>query len=129
MIRKVLVLFATIAVLYSHLNPALAQVYSNGVYTLTCNSSGLALDNEGATGGNYPVWQWSPMAGNVNQKWMISSLGNGYYTLICMRSGMALDTNGKTSNGSVLVQNPVQQNNLDQQWSITSGGRFTLFRT
>src|SRR5882762_8450542 len=76
--------------------PAAAQVNSGGVYTLTCKTGGLALDNEGSTSVGNPVWQWSPQNGNTNQEWEITSLGNGYYNLVCVKSGMALDNDNGT---------------------------------
>ena len=122
-------LFATIA-LYCVLitascllvNPAHAQEYTSGVYTLICKTSGLALDNEGSTSAGNPVWQWSPQAGNKNQEWEITSLGNGYYNLVCVASGMALDNDNGTSNGASVIQWTPEQGNTNQEWSITSTG-------
>ena len=122
-------LFATIAVYCALVaagcllvNPVHAQVYTSGVYTLICKTSGLALDNQGSTSAGNAVWQWSPQNGNTNQEWEISSLGNGYYNLICVKSGMALDNGGSSSNGADVTQYTTQQGNANQEWSITSVG-------
>ena len=123
----ILVLLVFIAVQSVLSTAARAQFYSGGVFTLTCKTSGLNLDNEGSTGTGNAVWQWSGSSTNVNQQWRINSVGSGYYTLVCVKSGLALDNGGSSSDGADATQN-TPEGNTNQEWSITSvgGGYYQL---
>jgi len=108
--------------------PAKAQIVSGGVYTLTCKTGGLTLDNGGSASAGNAVKQWSLGGGNTNQQWQINSVGTGKYDLVCLTSGMALDNGGTSTNGALTTQNYVSTSSTRQQWTITSvgGGYYQL---
>jgi hypothetical protein len=96
----------------------------NGVYTLTCKTGGMTLDNTGSVSVGHAVSQSSLGLGNTNQQWRISSLGNGQYALVSLTSGMALDNGGSTTNGAAVTQNLASTSsaNANQEWTITAAG-------
>ena len=101
---------------------------ANGVYTLTCKTGGMNLDNGGSVSAGNAVYQWSASLGNTNQQWRISSLGDGKYTLVSLTSGMALDNGGSTTNGAGVTQNLASTSSPNQEWTVTGagGGYYTL---
>ncbi len=94
---------------------------ANGTYKLICESSGKALDNGGSLGDGAKVTQWTSIAGNPNQQWVVTNLGTGWYKLVCVKSGKALDNGGSLTTGAQMTQWADIGNN-NQQWSITSVG-------
>jgi len=104
-------------------------IASGGIYTLSCKTGGLNLDNEGASTTGNNVWQWSAGLASTNQEWQINVLPSGRYSLTCLTSGMDLDNGGATGTGvSVKQSYPAAGSNTNQQWTITSagGGYYTL---
>lgn len=96
---------------------------AEGVYSLVCKKSGMALDNAGSTTSGTAVTQWSQISGNINQKWELQDVGGGYYNIICQKSGKTLDdSGGSTTAGTVMIQYPVQLNNINQHWKFVSVG-------
>lgn len=104
-------------------------IASGGIYTLNCKTSGLNLDNEGASSVGNDVWQWGAGLASTNQEWQVNVLPSGRYSLTCLTSGMNLDNGGSSSNGAYATQYyPSASSNTNQQWTITSagGGYYTL---
>lgn len=100
--------------------------YANGTYRLQNRTSGLYLDNLGATTNGSVVSQWSSSASS-NQKWVLTSIGGGYYKLSCVTGGLYLDTLGNTANGSDVGQ-WASSSSWNQQWALTpsDSGYFNL---
>ena len=100
----------------------------NGVYTLTCKTGSMTLDNTGSVATGHAVSQSSATLGNTDQQWRIGSVGNGQYSLVSLTSGMALDNGGSTTNGAAVTQDIASTSSANQQWTITpaGGGYYTL---
>jgi len=103
------------------MNAQTTGALSSGVYTLVVKSSGLSLDNEGATGAS-AVWQWVSNLGNSNQQWIIQPASNGAYSIVSQTSGLALSEGTATTDGAVTTQVPFASNVPGQQWQIASLG-------
>ncbi len=103
------------------MNAQTTGALSSGVYTLVVKSSGLSLDNEGATGAS-AVWQWVSNLGNSNQQWVIQPASNGAYSIVSQTSGLALSEGTATTDGAVTTQVPFASNVPGQQWQIASLG-------
>jgi len=103
------------------MNAQTTGALSPGVYTLVVKSSGLSLDNEGATGAS-AVWQWVSNLGNSNQQWVIQPASNGAYSIVSQTSGLALSEGTATTDGAVTTQVPFASNVPGQQWQIASLG-------
>ena len=103
------------------MNAQTTGALSPGVYTLVVKSSGLSLDNEGATAAS-AVWQWVSNLGNSNQQWVIQPASNGAYSIVSQTSGLALSEGTATTDGAVTTQVPFASNVPGQQWQIASLG-------
>lgn len=92
----------------------------DGDYTLTNQSSGLVMDDPGASPSpGVQLIQWGVNQG-ANQSWFFSSLGNGFYTIQNVSSGLYL-TDTSTSAGTPLDQ---QTRVFDdsQSWGLIATG-------
>lgn len=95
---------------------------ADGVYTLTNQYSGFAMDDYRSTPspGTWII-QW-PLTGGLNQSWFFANQGNGYYTIQNASSGLYLsDPSGARSTGTALAQ---QWRFYDdsQLWSMVASG-------
>ena len=89
---------------------------NGAIYTLTCETSGMELDNGGSTSTGAAVVQEPFQTGDTNQEWQAFDVGNGYYNLICQKSGMALDNEGSTTAGTGLWQWTETAGDSNQEW-------------
>ena len=78
-----------------------------------------ALDN-GGTGGESPVIQWSRENGNPNQYWKVTSLGGGYYSLESVATGTFLALKKAGEPGDVVWQLHAGKGGALQRWKIVS---------
>jgi hypothetical protein len=98
-----------------------SQPLANGTYTMTCDCSGLLLDNWNSTNSGGWVDQ-ATATGGSSQQWVFTSNGNGYYTIKNVLSGLYLtDVNGNTGNGAHPEQLAADGQG-DQLWYLSADG-------
>ena len=77
---------------------------ANGLYTMTAQHSGQALDvNACATNAGGNVQQW-PVNGAACQRWRIEPVGDGYHRIVNANSGLVLDVNACSTAAGANVQ-------------------------
>jgi len=96
---------------------------ANGTYSLRNRSTGLMLDNLGATTDGALVGQWNDNP-SPNQNWVLTNVGGAVYTVTCVTGGKLLDSLGHTTDGSTIGQWS-NSGSTNQRWTITNlGGGF-----
>jgi hypothetical protein len=93
------------------------QYGNDAYYNLVCLDSGMALDDNNATGNGTPVVQNPLTVGDANQEWAVI-YGSDYCNVICLASGLALDNEGSTSEGNGIWQATPQAADTNQEWQF-----------
>ena len=110
------------------LTPASPTFNASAHYVLVNQTSGLVLDDGGASSGTGAnMLEATYTASNTNQQFNIVAVGNGEYRITAISDGLSLDDRGSTTQGDTMGQRPYD-GSPNLQWRIypTSNGAYEL---
>ena len=99
-----------------------AGVVGSGVYTITCQTSGLALDNPNGGGSGTGVDQ--QVSSGTNQQWTVTAAGGGAYEIASAVNGLALT--GSATSAQLVLQSYTGAAN--QLWVLAPNGLCKIVR-